>query len=287
MSPHILLSNSASVTRLQTPALAGNTSSDSSAASKSTLSSDDFASYVERLLDHPQQSANASLLSPTEEDSRSLMSTIDQPNNMKESIDLAIMNCNTSTPSKRGINRFEITRNGEKVAVIMLLRPAYRLGESVPVTVDFRRADVACYSLHATLETSESVDAALALRSKASVQRVTRRVHASHSESTISSDRVFFNLVIPAGATPEFITTGVNLQWELRFEFVTDGSLDAESMDDVSDSLMEEVARDERGVLKAALQTLPCETFDVAVPLKVYGATAAFDENVVSDKYSV
>ena len=169
----------------------------------------------------------------------------------------------------------------------MLLRPAYRLGESVPVVIDFHGADIPCYSLHATLETSESIDASLALRSTASVQRVTRRIHASQSESTIASDRVFFNPMIPIGATPEFITTAVNLQWELRFEFVTDGSFGAETADASTDGLMEEVATDERGSLKAAMQTFSCETFDVAVPLRVYGAIPAFEGEKASDEYPV
>ena len=206
---------------------------------------------------------------------------------MKEAIDLAILKCNSSNASRKGVNRFEITRSGQRVAVIMLLRPAYRLGESVAVVVDFHGADIPCYSLHATLETSESIDASLALRSTASVQRVTRRIHASHTESTIASDRVFFNPMIPTGATPEFITTGVNLQWELRFELVTDGSFGAETADASTDGLMEEVATDERGSLRAAMQAFSCETFDVAVPLKVYGAVPAFDGDQSSDEYPV
>ena len=279
MSPHTLLSNSATVRSLQDLNLANAVSRLSLAHSNLTSSSNEFSSYVGKLLERPQESANSGLLSPTEEESRTLGHGMDQPNSMKECIDLAVLNSNASISSKRNVNRFEINRNGEKVAVIMLSRPAYRLGETVPIAIDLSDADVACFSIHATLETSESIDPAIALRSKSSIQRVTRRIHASHNESTISSHRILFNPVIPMSATPEFITTGVNLDWNLRFEFVTERSGDDEYDEDHED-LTEEVSKDERGIVKAAVQGLPCETFDVAVPLRVYGAAPAFDENI-------
>ena len=286
MSPHTLLSNSATVSSLQDPILANTVSRLSPANSKSTSSSNDFSSYVKKLLQRPEGSANSGLLSPTEEESRILGHGMDQPSSMRGRIDLAILNSNASTSSKRNVNRFEINRNGEKVAVIMLSRPAYRLGETVPIVIDLSEADVACYSLHSTLESSESIDPVIALRSKASVQRVTRRIHASHHESTISSHRIHFSPVIPPSATPEFITTGVNLDWNLRFEFVTSRS-GGDEYDVDSDDLMEEVSRDERGSVKAAVQGFPCEIFDVAVPLRVYGAVAAFDENMESGSFPI
>ena len=205
---------------------------------------------------------------------------------MKESIDLAILRSNTATSSARGINRFEITRSGERVAVIMLARPAYRLGETVPVAIDFQDSDVACYSLHATLETSEVIDPAIALRSKASIHRATTRILASQIESTICAKKVLFNPMIPSTSTPEFITSGISLEWRLRFEFVTSRLGDAEEDEDIDD-LMEEVARDERGVVKAAVQGLPCETFDVTVPLRVFGNPSAFDEETETGDFPI
>ena len=212
---------------------------------------------------------------------------LDEPSSMKECIDLALLKRNAVNSSKRNVNRFEINRNGEKVAVAILSRPAYRLGETIPIVIDLNDADVACYSVHATLETSESVDPVVALRSKASVQRVTRRIHASQYESTISSQRVLFNLMIPSNATPEFITTGVNMEWNLRFEFVTSRVDIANESNEDSEGIMEELSRDERGTIKAAVQSLLCETFDVSVPLRIYGAIAAFDENLDSGSFPI
>lgn len=36
-------------------------------------------------------------------------------------------------------------------------------------------------------------------------------------------------------------------------------------------NLMEEIMRDERGVVKVAVESLECDTFEVAIPITVYG----------------
>lgn len=288
MSPHTILTNKAFISDTDNSQQINSSLKGIPSYKKSENPSDDFLLYAERLLDKPHQNSSVGLLSPTEDESRFSTATVsEEASTMKESVDLAIRRSNVSTSSKHSANRFEITRSGDRVAVIMLARPAYRLGEIVPVAIDFHDANVACYSLHATLESSETVDPTIALRSKASVHRVTRRIHASQSESTISAGRVLFTPMIPITATPEFITSGVNLDWRLRFEFVTsrigeDGDVDTGLTD-----FMEEVARDERGSVKAAVQGLPCDTLDVSVPLRVYGATGAFYEKTEAGEFPI
>ena len=286
MSPHTILSNIALISSVDNPQKGGSSTAAGPSTNRLTSSSTDFIAYVESLLDKPHQNPNAGLLSPTEVESRSRTPMANEPSTMKESIDLAILRSNTATSSARGVNRFEITRSGERVAVIMLARPAYRLGETIPVAIDFQDSDVACYSLHATLETSEVIDPAIALRSKASIHRAATRIHASQTETTICAKKVLFNPMIPTSSTPEFITSAISLEWRLRFEFVTSRLGDAEEDEDIDD-LMEEVARDERGVVKAAVQGLPCETFDVAVPLRVYGNPSAFDESTEAGDFPI
>ena len=286
MSPHTILSNIALISSVDNPQKGGSSTAAGPSTNRSTSSSTDFIAYVESLLDKPHQNPNAGLLSPTEVESRSRTPMANEPSTVKESIDLAILRSNTATSSARGVNRFEITRSGERVAVIMLARPAYRLGETIPVAIDFQDSDVACYSLHATLETSEVIDPAIALRSKASIHRAATRIHASQTETTICAKKVLFNPMIPTSSTPEFITSAISLEWRLRFEFATSRLGDAEEDEDIDD-LMEEVARDERGVVKAAVQGLPCETFDVAVPLRVYGNPSAFDESTEAGDFPI
>lgn len=287
MSPHTILQNTASISSVDMDQKAGVIPGDPSPLKVSKTSPTEFLSYVEKILDTPHPESGLGLLSPTEFDSQSQTPMSEEPGSMRESIDFAILRSNVATSSNRSANRFEITRSGERVAVIMLARPAYRLGEIVPIAIDFQESDISCYSLHATLETAETIDSAIALRSKASIQRVTRRIHASQFESTVSARKVLFNPMIPTTATPEFITSSVNLEWKLRFEFVTSRLGDAEELEEGIHGLMEEVATDERGRVQAAVQGLPCETFDVTVPLRVYGATAKFDEKTEAGDFCI
>ncbi|KAH0542767.1 hypothetical protein GP486_008616 [Trichoglossum hirsutum] len=289
---------------------------------------EDFMSYVDSLLSKPHRNSSTGLippqLSPTVVSSsggHSRRGSMIEELSAKEAIDLAILRGNTSSLSSsssgRSANRFEVARNGRRVAVLTLGRPAYRLGETIIAVVDFSNAEIPCYALHAALETSETVDPAIALRSAASVHRVTRRTHGSHSESTLFARRVVFAPTIPVTATPEFATTGVSLEWKMRVEFVTpkisssspsssspgggnngnnnnnddyDDYYDDDNDDDDDDdddsagwrggggsggggALLEEVQRDDRGgVILAAVESMACESFEVAVPVRVYGA---------------
>jgi hypothetical protein len=189
---------------------------------------------------------------------------------------MAILRSNIATEAQQSANRFEIARSGKRVAVIMLARPAYRLGETITAAIDFTNAQIPCYAIHASLETSEKVDNSIALRSEASILRVTRKVHVSHSESALFARRVVFSPTIPVSATPEFITSGVSLDWRVRVEFVTPRLL-GDTGQSYAD-LLEEVSSDDRGVVLAAAEALDCESFEIAVPLRVYGALAGNSE---------
>ncbi|KAI0479229.1 Rgp1-domain-containing protein [Xylariaceae sp. FL0804] len=274
-----------------------------------------FLGYVEELLDRPRQGLG--LLSPTATASLSRRaSAFEEATSAKEAIDLAIIRSNLSSETGQSSNRFEIARNGQRVGVVMLARPAVRLGEAVSMAIDFAGAEVPCYAVHAALETSERVEPTLALRSEASVHRVTRRVYGSSSEATLFARRVVFQPTIPIAATPEFVTSGLSLDWKIRIEFVVPAGAgasasapaQAEDYDDEDDDddegssdaasslapaaarhqrrqsraagagagphpLLEEISRDERGgLVLVAAESLECESFEVAVPLRVYGA---------------
>ena len=278
MSPHIILKDEARTTTIKSSKASQDLAADSFTPRRPNSSSQDFLSYVDSMLERQRQSSGIGLLSPSENGERSLTPTSEQPKTMKEAIDVAILKSNFTGSSKQSANRFEIKRGGDRIAAILLARPSYRLGETVPVVVSFEESEIPCYSLHATLESSESVDPTIALRSKASILRVTRRIHASHVESTLFAQRSFFSPVIPINSTPEFLTSGVSLAWRLRFEFVTRRLKGKEESDSGPEDLLEDIAHDERGIITAGVQSMPCETFDVTVPLHVYGATAASDE---------
>jgi hypothetical protein len=232
-------------------------------------STEDFLTFVDSLLDKKRrrQSSSGTL------DAASTMSKSNDLQDAKHAIKRAILFSNqVSADDDRAPNRFEIARNAKHVAVIILNRAFHRLGETIAATVDFSDAQLQCFSIHANLETTEKVNPALALRSATSISRVTRRVYASHSENALFAKRIVFSPFIPVSATPTLMTSGVNLNWTLRFEFTTvtqTSHHDSEYAE--PPSLLEEIVRDEKVVIQAAAEYAECETFEVTIPLTVYG----------------
>lgn len=218
-----------------------------------------------------RSSSHGALLSPTENVRGRQLSFADVPLTTKDMINSAMLRSNFGVPSSGSTNRFEIARNGRQVATITLARPAYRLGETVIAAIDLCQNQIPSYAVHVTLETAETVDPSLALRSNASIYRVTRKSHVSQSEATLFAQRVGCSLRIPSTATPEFISSGVSLAWTLRVEFVTPRIVGELEDEEGRFHVLEEVAKDERGTILAASERLPCESFEVGIPLRVYG----------------
>lgn len=287
MSPYIVLRDMAQVQALDKTANGlEQQKKEKPAPPNSTL--DGFLKYVDELLDRPRHGMG--LLSPTAGGPSSRRhSMFEEAATAKEAIDLAIMRSNLASHTGQSTNRFEISRNGQRVGVVMLARPAYRLGEAVCMVIDFTDADTPCYAVHAALETAERVEPTFALRSEASVHRVTRKVYGSSSEATLFSKRIVFSPTIPINATPEFVTSGLSLEWKIRVEFVVPSS----SVDDPEGErrvqgghpLLEEISKDDRGgLVLVAAENLECESFEVAVPLKVYGAVGNGLERLERDE---
>ncbi|GAB7360409.1 hypothetical protein MBLNU230_g8366t1 [Neophaeotheca triangularis] len=256
---------------------------------------EDFLRYTERLLAQPADS-NPILLSPTSPTSPSLSRTQSYPDltptNSKQAIDYAILRSNraanpTSTTSQTP-NRFNIARNGQPIAVLTLLRPAYKLGETVQGTLDFTfkhlNTTTPTYAVNFSLETSETVDPSLALRSGSSIHRATRKVHALQRENTLFARQTAFALPIPANATPGFETTGVGLGWVLKVEFMVQRQQQQQQQQgsksgvgNGQEDLLESLGQDERGRSYLARERLLAETFEISVPLRVYGAPSVED----------
>lgn len=254
---------------------------------------EDFLRYTERLLeDNPDsQGVLASPTSPTTPSVLRKESIADQPPaSVKDAVDFAILRANyvastSNRPSEaQSANRFNIARGGHPVAVLTLLRPAYRLGEAVIGTIDFTPpastpglpSPSPTYALLAELESAERVDPSLALRSGNFINRVTRRVHAAVRENALFARQISFSLAIPATASPTFETTGVSLVWRLRVEFTTERQVAGLGFEGAGDGeggeLLEELGSDERGTTLIARERLLADTFEIEVPLKVFGA---------------
>jgi hypothetical protein len=286
MSPYIILRDQARTASADSAT--GATSSGSPTKKGTTKaqpdpsSFSDFLEYIDNLLDRPRQNSSMGLLSPTETiPGRSPMG--EEPQTMKEAIDLAILRSNLTGAANQSANRFEIARSGRRVAVIMLARPSYRLGETMSAVLDFTNSDIPCYSVHVSLEASEKVDPAVALRSNASIYRVTRKIYANFSENALFAQRLSFSPTIPPNATPEFYTSGINLEWKLRVEFITPRLSHEDGVESYWDDLLEEVSSDDRGIILAAAERLPAESFEVQVPVRVYGAVSGTIEESDED----
>ena len=228
----------------------------------------DFLRFVDTLLDrnHRRQSSTGTM------DVFSSLQDTGNRGKALQAIDRAILSGNSLSEGDASPNRFEIARNGLRVAVIVIDRPLHRLGEMVTAVIDFSGGEVSCSSLKGTLETSEKVVPSLAVRSVATINRITRKVYAARSENVLFAERATFATSIPASATPTFVTSAINLDWSLRFEF---GTLKLTESEDgaviASPDLLEEVVNDERGTVNVAVENLDCETFDVVIPITVYG----------------
>lgn len=349
MSPYVLLQDvsktallpqSIDVSRYFSP------SEDSKDGATPTGTMDDFLRYTERLME--EQPAGAPLISPTATSHERRFSTdVPQARTMKERIDLAILRSNQNLNADddapiQSTNRFTIARSGQHVGVLTIMRPAYRLGETIHIKIDFTLPIVEsqpqqAFLTHIYLETLENIDPSLALRSAASIQRVTRKIHASASQTVFFARQTGVALEIPALATPSFETTGIQLNWRIRVEFVTSileshlpsdsypeehdfdendhsGSSDGEATHPLNRTpttptsrpgfpkptspqsrrssagpaalqqasvsatdypttppLLELISTDDRGRILVARERLPAESWEVSVPIKVYG----------------
>lgn len=272
MQPYVLLRDEARVQKVNSTPCAPQ--KDKSISGPTWTSAPEFLSYVDEILEKRESQflrTPGQLNTPLER--RRSSSGLGPPPSCKEAIEFAILRSNQVSSSNRSANRFDIARNGRRIAVVVLNRPSHRLGETIFATIDFTDATLPCFSLRATLETSEKVDPSLALRSNTSIHRATRRIHASFFENTLFATRIVFSPAIPISATPTLLTTGIKLDWDLRFEFVTTHSKHDKDETLSGKGLLELLGQDERGSVYSALENLPSESFEVAIPLTVYGET--------------
>lgn len=296
MQPHVILKDLAKTSQLDDPRQDYTTKQPT--LNDIETSNIKFLEFVDTLLDRNRrrQSSSSIMMEAFKPAGGAYGST---QNQVVKAIDHAIMTSNqvgTSSDSLTSPNRFEIASGGRRIAVVTIDRPLHRLGETVTVVVDFSNSDVVCSSLRATLETCEKVVPGLAVRSAATVSRVTRKIYASRAENVLFVQRAVFTPTVPVLVSPTFITTGVSLDWSVKLEFGTvkdSRSTNDETEQGINDSksvsvkppLLEEIVNDERGVVEVAVESLDCDTFEVTIPITVYGdvvqdGTASADDVV-------
>ncbi|GAC93875.1 hypothetical protein PHSY_001442 [Pseudozyma hubeiensis SY62] len=118
---------------------------------------------------------------------------------------------------------YDISKDGKVAAVLTLVRSRYRLGETITgvININNQQSLARIARMSATLETFEEVQPSIATLPPGRLQRATKIVHAEHHESVLDKGRASFSLCIPSGASPEFVTSGVKLNWLVRLSFLT------------------------------------------------------------------
>jgi len=186
MSPVVLLRDEAKSecldeSRLPTPFV-----SPLKQGGKQESSLDDFLSYVDDLLAPPASGYNAAgslgLLSPSFAPSKKRLSVYeDLPSTPKDAVEMALTGGQGPSPC----SIFEIARNGHLVAAISIARPAYKLGESPTVIIDFTGAKIPCYHVLSPANSScfstvlmRSVDSrqSRVIRESRAIARITFRI---------------------------------------------------------------------------------------------------------------
>ncbi|GES77084.1 Rgp1-domain-containing protein [Rhizophagus clarus] len=170
---------------------------------------------------------------------------------------------NTATILSKNMRKanFDICKNNQRVAQLCLLKTSYRLGDIVTGTINFNDAVIPSYQVSITLESSEVVEPSIANRPPQQIARATRKIHGEHHEFCLNAGRIGFSISIPTSSTPDFQTTGVKLQWCLRLEFITGPK---------GQSPLMPLNADERHQYYQAIENTNVETFDCAIPIKVY-----------------
>lgn len=115
---------------------------------------------------------------------------------------------------------YDINKDGYAVATLILVKTAFRLGETVLGVVVVNGGPARVLRMSVRLETHELIETSISTRSAPQVRQATRRTHAEHHEASLDSARIPLALAIPSGAAPDFATSGVKFQWSIRLSFL-------------------------------------------------------------------
>ncbi len=223
MNPVILTKEEATVTVLgeDEKAASGSTSAPRGKTSSSTkrapqIQRQDLQDYIKQLLLSTTASREGSPMPVPEIGLASHPST----NQLTSSTCKAAVEALARTSSKVS---YDISKDGKIAAVLTLVRSRYRLGETITGVININNATslARIARMSVTLETFEEIQPSIATLPAGRLQRATKMVHAEHHESVLEKGRVSFSLSIPSGASPEFVTSGVKLNWLVRLSFLT------------------------------------------------------------------
>ncbi|KAJ3176852.1 hypothetical protein HDU87_004784 [Geranomyces variabilis] len=156
---------------------------------------------------------------------------------------------------------YDICKNADHVAQLILHRTTYKLGDTVMGILDFTNSVIPCFRISAYLESQETITEAHAVRPAEETSALARKTYAEQHRCTLGTRRTGIELFVPPGASPDFTTTAVSVRWHLRVEFVTG----------TERALHQRSATNATFVHRHARNASPVEAFDCVIPLQVYG----------------
>ena len=254
MSPYIILRDQGQTEALQGQQNLKDTANacnnKSASLSESPSSSEaDFNSYVTTLLSRPRKDSSFNLVSPSADIKTPRTASMGPegfpnlpPLPMRTLVDNAIRMSSHSFSLSSGSTsqtQFTIARAGRPVAHLSLSRAALRLGDLLHFVIDLshlsdpltaarhsERPPPPVHSLTLSLESAETIEPSLAIRSSSSVERATRRVWDKRSVGDANGSALGWcqrwagSLKVPSSTsvTPAFVTTGVSVVWMVRCE---------------------------------------------------------------------
>ncbi|KAI8912345.1 Rgp1-domain-containing protein [Powellomyces hirtus] len=156
---------------------------------------------------------------------------------------------------------YDICKNADHVAQLILQKNVYRLGETVMGVLHFSNSTIPCFRMSAFLESQEVVEEEYAVRSAEESTSLVRRIYAEQHRYTLGTRRIGIELFIPPTSSPNFNTSAVSVRWSLRVEFITGKEK----------QLHLQAANNLAFVHKHAIPTAKVEAFDCVIPLQIYG----------------
>ncbi|KAI8341173.1 Rgp1-domain-containing protein [Chlamydoabsidia padenii] len=175
---------------------------------------------------------------------------------------------------------YDICKNNQRVAKLQLTKMAHRLGEPILGVLDFGEATLSTYKVSIFLESQELVESSISLRQPQHIARVSRKCHSEFHAFCLNNRRLAFSLPIPSTASPDFQTTGVKLQYNLKFEFITSNQSRSTDTSITSSPSYLSINNDQRHQHFQGLQQVQVSTFDCGIPVKIYGSPSGSDRAV-------
>ncbi len=141
--------------------------------------------------------------------------------------------------------------------------------------LDFRGGTLRPHQVNVTLETTEMVDAAYAIKGTSHISNISRKLYSENIVNTLYADKVDLSLHIPRKATPYFQTSIGNIQWRIRLEFIIQakGSLIVPMGSDGFFGFTRHIFGEEEAHFQHNHAATSCtvDMFECFIPVVVYG----------------